>query len=289
LLADATPGGAFGGPWDATHMPAPLATPNVTAQAAPSEAYEVRIGSSVSCPAGKPVDVTVSFSDPSGSQAAALGDPCAGGWVEPQPNYGLDFSLRTFPGVAGVLEPAVTFVSANSTPFVYEVSTPAGPIARGALLATIVPPRVVDSRHHQNEYVTLCVDGKQEVRSTHAGDKYCEVGGGTNYTPGDWPQPAPRKPRYPALTIASAPYWTEIAVEYHFGYRSAPAQYRASACAPQAAGRVSCEVSWRSASYLFAGPVKVGAANVYTGRYRYALRIVRTDLRTHQRRTFVTG
>jgi hypothetical protein len=296
LLSNAATGQAYSGPWDATHLPAAISAPGVVAQAGTSEAFEVRIGAALSCPNGEPVPITVTFSDPSGAEPASLAEPCGGRWTEAASDERVDFSLRTFAAVGAVLEPSVTFISAVTTPFVYEVSNPGGVIARGALIATVIPPRVIDSRHDMSEYVAVCVDGKQELHALGRGDHYCEVGGGTNYTPGDWPAPAtskpaapaPRKPRYPALTLATAPYWTAIAVEYHFGYHSAPSQYHASGCALKAAGRFSCNVSWRSGAYSYAGPVKVGAANVYTGRYKYALRIVRTNLRTHQRRTFAT-
>jgi hypothetical protein len=269
-------------------MPAPLSHAGVSAQAGSDEAFDVRIAPSVSCPAGTPVPITVAFADPSGGESVSLSEPCAGRWAEPAANERVDFSLRTFAGAPSVAEPRATFISASSTPFVYEVSSPSGVIARGSLLATIVPPRVIDQRHHGSEYRTLCVEGRQETRSLGRGDHYCELGGGTNYTPGNWPAPAVKRPRYPALTLASAPYWTEIAVEYYFGYRSAPQEFRATGCEPKPSGRFSCNVSWRAGSYAFAGPVKVGEANVYTGRYKYALRIVRTDLRSHKRRTFTT-
>jgi hypothetical protein len=302
----ATPTRAFSGPWNSAHTPATITARGITAQPATSEAYEVKVGAALSCPNGAPVPIVVSFSDPSGSQSASLSQPCKGQWTEPAPDERLDFSLRTFAGTAGALEPSVTFISASSTPLVYEASSPSGVIARGALLATVVPPRVIAEHEQRNEYITVCIDGKRELRYKKGGDRYCEVGGGTNYSPSDWPAPpiakpkAPgvkkpkvppvvKKPKYPALTLATAPYWTEIAVEYHFGYRSAPSEFRATRCANRAAGRVSCDVSWRTSSYMFAGAVKVGAANVYTGRYKYALRIVRTDMRTHQRQTFLTG
>jgi hypothetical protein len=297
VLSSAAPGEAYSGPWDATHLPATITAPGVIAQAGISEAFEVRIGSAVSCPNEQPVPITVTVSDPSGAESASFAEPCAGRWTEITSDERLDFSLRTFAAVSGVLEPYVTFISAITTPFVYEVSGPGDVIARGALMATVIPPRVIDSQHDTSEYVAVCVDGKQELHALGHGDRYCEVGGGTNYTPGDWPapapsnpaSPAPRRPRYPALTLATAPYWTEIAVEYHFGYHSAPSQFHTGGCAVKAAGRFTCDVSWRSGAYSFAGAVRVGAANVYTGRYRYTLRVVRTSLRTHQRRTFVTG
>jgi hypothetical protein len=296
-LSSAASSPAYSGPWDAAHLPATITVPGVIAQAGTSEAFEVRIGAALSCPNGEPVPITVTFSDPSGAESASLAEPCGGRWAEAASDERVDFSLRTFAAASGVLEPSVTFISAVTTPFVYEVSNAGGVIARGALIATVIPPRVIDSRHDMSEYVAVCVDGKQELQALGRGDHYCEVGGGTNYTPGDWPAPAPskpaapapRKPRYPALTLATAPYWTEIAVEYHFGYHSAPPRYHSSACAVKAAGRFSCDASWQSGAYSFAGAVKVGAANVYTGRYRYTMRIVRTNLRTHQRRTFVTG
>ena len=290
LLSHAAAGVAFTGPWDAAHMPATINSPGVTAQAGTDEAFDVRIGASVSCPNGRPIPVTVAFSDPSGSESVSLSEPCAVSWGETQSDPRSDFSVRTFAGVAGVVEPSVTFISATSTPFVYEVSGPAGVIARGAVLATTVPPRVIDERHDASEFRTLCVGGDEEIRSLSHGDRYCEVGGGTNYTPGDWPSPqAARKPKYPALTLATAPYWTEIAVEYHFGYKGSPQLFQASGCASRTGGRFTCNVSWRADSYEFAGPVRVGAANVYTGRYKYTLRIVRTNMRTHERRTFLTG
>lgn len=290
LLSVVSTSFAFEGPWDATHMPAPIRSAGVIAQAGTDEAFDVRIASSASCPSGRPVPIAVAFFDPSGSSSASLSEPCGVSWSESIANQRVDFSLRGFAGIAGVVEPWVTFVSAASTPFVYEVSNPAGVIARGALLATVVPPRIVDERREHREYMTLCLAGEQEIHPLGRGDHYCEVGGGTNYTPGDWPSPqVSRKPRYPALTLATAPYWTEIAVEFHFGYHGAPQQYHAGGCAPHAGGRFSCEVSWRAGAYSFSGPVKVGAANVYTGRYRYTLRIVRENLRTHERRTFATG
>ena len=290
LFCPAASAAAFGGPWDSAHIPSTIAAREITAQAGTDEAYDLRIGAGASCPSGRAVPMTVTFSDPSGSASVSLSEPCAGKWAEAPPATRTDFSLRTFSGLPGVSEPAVTFISATSTPFVYEVSSAAGVIARGAVLATVVPPRVVDQRHHAGEYTALCVDGRQELRSLGHGDHYCEVGGGPNYTPGDWPAPpATKKPKYPALTLATAPYWTEIAVEYHFGYRAAPQQFQATGCASKPNGRFSCNVSWRDGNYSFAGPVKVGAANVYTGRYRYTLRIVRTNVRTHEQRTFVTG
>ena len=290
LLVPASSTSAFSGPWNASHMPATIANREVRVGAGTGEAYEVRIGSGVSCPEGKPLPPTVTFSDPSGSVSVTLSDPCAGTWTEPPTETATDFSLRTFAGIPSVSEPSITFVSATSTPFVYEVTSASGVIARGAVLATVIPPRVIDQRHRAGEYEALCVEGRQELRSLGHGDHYCEVGGGTNYTAGDWPAPpTTKKPKYPALTLATAPYWTEIAVEYHFGYRAAPQQFRASGCASSADGRYPCDVSWSDGAYSYAGLVKVGAANVYTGRYRYTLRVVRTDPQTHERRTFITG
>jgi len=290
LLVPAATASAFKGPWDSSHMPTTIAAREVSAQGGSDEAFDVRIGAGVSCQAGRSVPVSVTFSDPSGSASSLLSEGCAGRWAETPTQTMTDFSLRTFPGIAGVSEPWVTFISATSTPFVYEVSTPSGVIARGAELATVIPPRVIDERNHASEFAALCVDAKQEVRSLGHHDRYCEVGGGTNYTPGDWPAPpSVRKPRYPALTLATAPYWTEIAVEYHFGYSSAPQQYSATSCASNPGGRFTCKASWRTGAYSFAGPVRVGAANVYTGRYRYTLKIVRTNIRTNEHRTFVTG
>jgi hypothetical protein len=65
--------------------------------------------------------------------------------------------------------------------------------------------------------------------------------------------------------------------------------FRATHCKRRAAGRYRCDVSWRHGSYAFAGTAEIGSVNVYTGTYRYGLRVVRTDVRTHRRRTFTVA
>jgi hypothetical protein len=289
LLADVPSAAAAGfhGPWDSAHLPPTITAAGIAAGGSSAETYEVKIAPSVTCPANAPVSVTVTFSDPSGSVSTSLSEPCADKWVEPPVDERLDFSLRALSGVPGVLEPAVSFISAQSTPFVYEVSTASGVIAQAALTATVVPPRVIGKRHNAREYVNICVDGEHELHSMN-GERYCEVGGSTEYTPGGWPAAAGAKPKYPALTLNTAPYWTQIAVEYHFRYHSAPQDYRAIDCSKRPAGRVLCHVSWRRGVYAYAGTVDVGEANVYTGDYKYSLRIVRTDLRTHQNQVFAS-
>jgi hypothetical protein len=288
LLADgaSASGAGFYGPWNSTHVPRTITAAGVSAQASSAETYEVKVGPAVSCP-HVAVPITVTFSDPSGVSSVSLSEPCAARWAEQPAGAGLDFSVHALSGVPGVVEPSVSFISAQSTPFVYEVSGPAGVIARAALMARVVPPRVIDKHSNAREYTNICVDGKHELHSA-SGDPYCEVGGSTEYSPGGWPAAVSSKPRYPALTLATGPYWIQTAVEYHFHYHSAPQGFRATGCMNRPAGRVLCHVSWRRGPYAFAGIVSVGEANVYSGEYKYSLRVVRTDLRTHKSQVFAS-
>ena len=122
------------------------------------------------------------------------------------------------------------------------------------------------------------------------GELYCTFGRAISYTAG-WPAPAPAvrappRPRYPALTRATAGNWAELAVQLNFDYNHRPRRFRVTRCLGSAAGRFRCDVSWRRGAYTFAGMTEVGGLNVYTGRYTYGLHVIRTDLQTHARRTF---
>lgn len=330
MLAGATTaaGQGFSGPWESTSEPPTIANAAVTTEAA-DDSFSLAISFAALAPgADHVVPITVTFSDPSGSESVSIsppvGEPCrsrmtledlqregechVAKWTQPAHNPQVDFTITTGDkqpntGLATVGSGAeerfwqsaskVTFspgVTGTPTkPFFYQVVGPSGVIAQAAMSVTQTP---VETVHSHN--LSPCLDSGSGLHS-EGGELYCEqtVGGSYSFSDGGWPAPktpatpTQPKPEYPALTKATAGLWVKTAVEYHFGY--APKHFRATRCAERATGRYRCKVSWRHGAYSFVGAAEVGEANVYKVTYNYGLRVVRTDVRTHHRRTLTVA
>ena len=325
LAAGATTATAqgFSGPWEAGHEPPPITNPGVTVGAVsliagnPPDELDITISPSLWCPNTTLIPLTVTVSDPSGknSVTAALGEGI--GKCQESPwewTKGETASEVLLVGSAGTVWPIFVgaigakntnasvswepFLSAT-TPFFYEVSGPSGVIAQAAMTVTVrdVGTEETSTKVHD---ITACERKHLDIISGPGGEEYCwESGSSTKtetvFSQGGWPAPAPPKPEpqpepaptYPALTRATAGHWVKIAVEFHFLY--VPTQFRATHCVKRAVGRYHCDVSWRHGSYTFAGTVEVGSLNTHTAKYTYGFRVVRTDVRTHQRRTFTSA
>jgi hypothetical protein len=236
----------------------------------------------------------VTIADPTGSSSLTTRKPFSPAEACESPIYwlpssrqgqALDFSARG----QDSREPTVWFTPGRTTPFLVQVIGPGGIVARRAMTATITPVERIWQFREPVTFGDFCVDGNRELKSEN-GELYCTFGRGVSYTAG-WPPPTPAvraapRPRYPALTPATAGNWAERAVQLNFSYNSRPKRFRATSCVSRAAGRFRCEVSWRRDTYTFAGTTEVGALNVYTGHYTYGLHVTRTDLQTHARRVF---
>lgn len=259
----------------------------------------------------------VTFQDPSGSITEMIENHVDEGFCvgsATQTSTGTpDFTVTT---EAGSFVSIVYFRfnhEVNEAPLLYMVTNSSGTVlAQG-------PYTQISGTYHiksgSAEFESDCLDHHLVLYTEPGtGVVYCMYGE-TLYLPG-WPAPAPpptpepapsatptnptpattpatteptAKPKYAPLTQTTAVKWVQVAVEFHFKYMSRPQSLRATHCKQRAAGRYRCEVSWRRGSYSFAGTVEVGSLNTNTGDYTYGLRVVRTDVQTHQRHTFTVA
>ncbi len=278
--------------FDSASEPPAIENPGVATQTGAGSWLEVELNSSIVCAGGKRVSYTVTITDPTGSISLSMrkpfspAEPCASPvyWL-PASRLGeaLDFSARG----QDARDPKVWFAPDRTTPFLFQVTGPGGIVARRAMTATVTSAEKIWQFREPVTFADFCVDGSRELKSQN-GELFCTFGSGVSYAPG-WPPSAPPvrsapRPRYAALATATAGRWAALAVQLNFRYR--PGRFRASRCARSRAARFSCEVSWRHDAYAFAGTAEVGALNVYTGHFTYGLHVVRTDLRTHARRSF---
>ncbi len=278
--------------FDSANEPPAIENPGVTTQSGEGSWLEVELGNGLVCPAGKRVSYTVTITDPTGSISLSMrkpfspAEPCENPiyWL-PASHVGgaLDFSARG----QDSRDPRVWFTADQTTPFLFQVTGPGGIVARHAMTATVTSAEKIWQFREPTTFSDFCVDGSHELKSED-GELFCTFGRDVAYAPG-WPPSPPAvravpRPRYAALTRATAGKWAELAVELSFRYR--PTRFRAARCTRGVAARFSCAVSWRHNAYAFAGAAEVGGLNVYTGHFSYGLHVVRTDLRTHARRSF---
>ena len=314
-------GQGFSGPWESTSEPPTITSAAVTTEA-DGDSFSLAISFAALAPgANHVVPVTVTFSDPSGSESASISppgdEPCRSRvtledlqregechlakWTQAAHNPEVDFTITTgdkqpnagladigsgseerfWQGASEVTFSPEVMAAPRTKPFFYQVVGPSGVIAQAAMSVT---QAAVETIHSHD--LSPCLDNGRGLHSEN-GELYCEqtIGGGDTFSDGGWPSPptpTQPKPAYPPLTQATAGLWVKTAVEYHFRY--IPKQFRATHCVHRAA-RFRCNVSWRHGAYSFAGTAEVGDANVYNVTYTYGLRVVRTDLRTHHRRT----
>jgi hypothetical protein len=300
--------------FDSAHEPPVIGNPGVTT-ATSNSSFSVTLALGLICPAGQPIAYSVTFEDPTGSRSIPLLEPCTGTWqsigaaLESPWNFSV-FGTRGYPsepGIPGVTgsgsagtNPSATFLETMATtPFLYQVTGPAGVVAQGAMTATVTPPEEINENTEIDRFINTCIDGSHEVKSKEEGKLYCEVGGSTSYTAGGWPAPAPPpappaveqpekpEPLWKPLTLATAKSWVSFALAHNFHYD--PKGLWVSRCGRKGTGRYRCNVSWRHGPNAFAGTTEVGKLDVYTGAYTYGLRVVRTEVRTHRRHTFTVA
>jgi hypothetical protein len=278
--------------FDSANEPPAIENPGVATQSGAGSWLEIELTSSLVCPAAKRVSYTVSITDPTGSISLSMRKPFSQAEPCENPTYwlpasqqgeALDFSARGQDSRA----PRVWFTPDETTPFLFQVTGPGGIVARRAMTAKVTSAEKIWQFREPVTFAEFCVDGSRELKSEN-GELFCTFGRAVSYQAG-WPPSAPAvraapRPRFGALTAASAGRWARVAVQLKFRYR--PTRFRAAGCARSGAARFSCRVSWRHGAYAFAGTAQVGALNVYTGHFTYGLQVVRTDLRTRARRSF---
>ncbi len=278
--------------FDSANEPPPIENPGLATQPGAGSWLEIELNSSLVCPAATRVSYTVTITDPTGSISLSMrkpfsqAEPCDSViyWLPASRlGHALDFSARG----QDSRDPKVWFTPDQTTPFLIQVTGPSGIVARRAMTAKVTSAEKIWQYREPITFANFCVDGSHELKSQN-GELFCTFGRGVSYKPG-WPPAPPAvraapRPRYAAITTASAGRWAERAVQLNFRY--SPTRFRAAGCARSEAARFSCRVSWRRGAYAFAGTAEVGALNVYTGHFSYGLQLVRTNLRTHARRSF---
>jgi hypothetical protein len=301
LLLAALASSAQATTFDSVHEPPPIGSSGVTATTSGNpggredprrfESFKVSIDVSLTCPAGEPRAYTVVFADPTGSKSIPLLDPCAGTWRRlPDPN-GLDFHTSLGQGEREFgLNPSVAFVPDydGRTPFLYQVVGPSGIIAQRAMTVTAESAEQIDRRSRVDDYINICLDGRHEIYSKENGDLYCTSGGSISWEAGGWPASKPlprpkpkRAPEYARLSETNAAFYAKDTVRRYFHY--IPKGWRAH-CATVHPDLYLCKVSWRHGEDSFSGTVEMGEADATS--YAWGLRIVRSNVRTHKRRTF---
>jgi hypothetical protein len=280
--------------FDSANEPPAIEDAGVLTQSGQGSWLEVVLTNSLVCQTGKRVSYAVTIADPTGSISLSMrkpfspAEPCENltYWL-PSSRQGeaLDFSVRG----QDSRDPAVWFTPDQTTPFLLQVTGPGGIVARRAMTVTLTQAEKIWQFREPVTFTDFCLDGNRELKSED-GELYCTFGAGISYKAG-WPTPSPAlhaapRPRYPALTRATAGKWAERAVRLEFAYKRTPRLFRATNCVSSAPGRFRCDVSWRRDTYMFAGTTEVGALNVYSGHYTYGLHVIRTDLRTQAHHTF---
>jgi hypothetical protein len=278
--------------FDSANEPPAIENPGVATHSGKGSWLEIELRPSLVCQAAKRASYTVGITDPTGSISLSMrkpfsqAEPCESVtyWLPAsQLGEALNFSARG----QDSRNPKVWFTPDKTTPFLFQVTGPGGIVARRALTARVTSAEKIWQFREPVTFENFCVDGSHELKSQN-GELFCTFGRGISYKAG-WPPSPPAvraapRPRFGALTAATAARWAQLAVQLNFRYR--PTRFRAAGCAGSGAARFSCRVSWRHGAYAFAGTAEVGGLNVYTGHFTYGLQVVRTDVRTHARRSF---
>jgi hypothetical protein len=245
LAAGATTATAqgFSGPWDSAHEPQTITSAGVTRGVEDNSWFSIVVSSTVLAPStDHVVPLTVTFSDPSGSESVSItplaDEPCRSRvtledmeregkcelakWTQPAHNQQVDFTISQtstrlpsggevtvgegFSGERfwfGATE--VQFEPTKATPFFYQVTGSSGIIAQAAMTATQTPVETGDSHN-----LSPCIDSGHGLRSEN-GELVCEqtFGGQYSFSQSGWPAPpAPAEPQIerpiPPLTLIEA-------------------------------------------------------------------------------------
>jgi hypothetical protein len=166
------------------------------------EDFMVALAFSVICPAGKPMPVSVAFSDPDEEVAESMGKSCEGEWAAGPfgvANEEGDFQVWRFSGAPGPWgsQPELKFSphweKPGTYPFLYQVIGPAGVIAQAPLSVSITPMHLI---YRSNpEYPAKCVEPRRAARSTEP-KASCLVAATVTYYKG-WPAATTHNGRSP--------------------------------------------------------------------------------------------
>jgi hypothetical protein len=182
------------------NQPPVLEASGVTAGVSKTESHDfiVDLAFSLICPAGKPMPVSVVFSDPDEQVAEAMGKPCEGEWAAGPfgvANEEGDFQVWMMSGTPGPYgsQPELKFSphwgKPGTYPFLYQVTGTAGLIAQAPLSVSIIPMRLI--YRGNPEYPSKCVEPRQAARVTEPGAS-CLVAETVTYHRG-WPPPPESK------------------------------------------------------------------------------------------------
>jgi hypothetical protein len=166
------------------------------------EDFTVQLAFGVICPAGKPVSISVAFSDPNEEVVESMSNPCEGEWVAGPfgvANQEGDFQVWRFSGSPGPWgsQPELQFSphweKPGTYPFLYQVIGPAGVIAQAPLSVSLTPMHLI---YRSNpEYPAKCAEPRRAARSTEP-EASCLVAATVTYYKG-WPPPAAHNGRSP--------------------------------------------------------------------------------------------
>lgn len=199
-------------PFTSASQPATITSPLVVVMpySALEGIFTVEVGQGVTCP-DTPVPYTLTLSDPSGTAAITTPDPCAATWgpITPPVAKSDDFTIDLIPGVdlATILDdpsldlteqqdgPAtadIDMTGESTTPYLIQVSTPAGIVAQlpMTLKVTTTASVTIDQKTSIDQFINVCIDGGYTLYSHDDGDLYCETGGTetASFVKG-WPAP----------------------------------------------------------------------------------------------------
>jgi hypothetical protein len=190
--------------------------------------FNIEVGNAVTCP-DTPVAYVLTFSDPSGTAGITITDPCVAVWgpitppVTPIEGFTLDLIngvdlTSIFAGSTATSPqdgPAVADfdITSGDTPFLYQVSTPAGVIAQAAMTLrnATTPANIINEKNNIDEFINICIDGDYPIYSHDDGDLYCDTGSSdADAFVNGWPEPAPTpetvKPTAPKPPILAGPW-----------------------------------------------------------------------------------
>lgn len=201
-------------PFTSASQPATITSPLVViaSLSAYTGQFTVDIGQDVTCP-DTPTPYTLTLSDPSGTASSTIADPCAATWgpitppvakpddftINLENGYDLesaiaDSGLSITEAQTAPAEAIIAITSQATTPYLIQVSTPAGIVAQlpMTLKVTTTPTTTIDQKTNIDQFINVCIDGGYTLYSHDGGDLYCETGG----TPSDsfekgWPAPKP--------------------------------------------------------------------------------------------------
>jgi hypothetical protein len=140
-------------------------------------------------------------------------------------------------------------------------------------------------------YINTCINGNLPVYSHNGGDLYCTY---TVYAPAEitfeagWPAPPPPPKRY-TMTLGNLRQYVRWTVldDFYGGSRpgpNIPAHLTVRRCKATTPGWFDCHLSWRKGPYSFVGDIYLGSINPRTGQFRAGMDVVRTNIRTRQRK-----